>query len=74
MLYNDDKKAPVFVKYLVKMMKHMGYQVIAKGVETKEQISLLSNADCDMVQGYYYAKPMPIPAFREFLKEFNKET
>ncbi|MBQ7780960.1 MAG: EAL domain-containing protein [Lachnospiraceae bacterium] len=71
---DDDKKAPVFVKYLVKMMKHMGYQVIAEGVETKEQISLLSNADCDMVQGYYYAKPMPIPAFREFLKEFNKET
>ena len=71
---DDDQKAPVFVKYLVKMMKHMGYQVIAEGVETKEQISLLSNADCDMVQGYYYAKPMPIPAFREFLKEFNKET
>lgn len=69
----EDRKAPVFIKYLVKMMKHMGYQVIAEGVETKEQISLLSNAECDMVQGYYYAKPMPITAFRNFLKEFNQE-
>ncbi|MGN0430847.1 MAG: EAL domain-containing protein [Lachnospiraceae bacterium] len=70
---DEDKKSPVFVKYLVKMMKHMGYQVIAEGVETKEQLALLTNAECDMVQGYYYAKPMPIVDFRKFLKEFNKE-
>lgn len=69
---DEDSKAPVFVKYLVKMMKRMGYQVLAEGVETSEQIKLLHNAECDMVQGYYYARPMPIPAFREFLKEFNK--
>ncbi len=68
-----DSKAPVFVKYLIKMMKELGYKVIAEGVETKEQLDLLKNADCDMVQGYYYAKPMTIFAFREFLKEFNKQ-
>ena len=55
------------------MMKELGYKVIAEGVETKEQLDLLKNADCDMVQGYYYAKPMTISAFREFLKEFNKQ-
>ncbi len=68
----EDSKSPIFVKYLIRMMKRMGYQVLAEGVETKEQLTLLHNAECDMVQGYYYAKPMPIPAFREFLKEFNK--
>lgn len=68
-----DSKAPVFVKYLVKMMKRLGYKVIAEGVETKEQLELLRNAECDMVQGYYYARPMPILQFREFLKEFNKK-
>ena len=67
-----DSKAPEFVKYLIRMMKELGYKVIAEGVETREQLDLLKNADCDMVQGYYYAKPMTIPAFREFLKEFNK--
>lgn len=69
---DEDSKAPVFVKYLVKMMKLMGYQVLAEGVETGEQIKLLHNTECDMVQGYYYARPMPIPVFRDFLKEFNK--
>lgn len=69
---DEDSKGPVIVKYLVKMMKHMGYKVIAEGVETEEQLMLLDNADCDMVQGYYYARPMSIPDFRKFLKEFNE--
>lgn len=67
-----DSKAPMFIKYLIKMMKRMGYEVIAEGVETEEQLTLLRNAECDMVQGYYYARPMPIEDFRKFLKEFNK--
>lgn len=67
----SDSKAPVFVKYLVKMMKGLGYKVLVEGVETKEQLDLLRNAECDMVQGYYYAKPMPISEFKKFLKEFN---
>ena len=67
-----DSKAPVFVKYLVKMMKSMGYKVISEGVETEAQLAFLKNADCDMVQGYYYARPMPVEDFRKFLKEFNR--
>ena len=69
---DEDDKALTFIKYLVKMMKHMGYKVLAEGVETEEQIQLLNNVECDMVQGFYYARPMPIENFRDFLKEFNK--
>ena len=68
----EDTKTPVFIKYLIKMIKRMGYKVLAEGVETKEQLRMLKNAECDMVQGYYYAKPMPISAFRTYLKEFNQ--
>ena len=67
-----DSKAPAFIKNLIMMMKHMGYKVIAEGVETEEQVRILSNAECDMGQGYFFARPMPIPQFREFLKEYNK--
>lgn len=68
----EDDKTMTFIKYLVKMMKHMGYKVLAEGVETEEQIQLLNSVECDMVQGFYYARPMPIEKFREYLKEFNK--
>lgn len=67
------ENSPEFIKYLITMIKHLGYRIIAEGVETEEQIDMLKNADCDMVQGYFYAKPMPIEAFRDYLKEFNKK-
>lgn len=65
--------ALTITKYLIKMLKHLGFKVLAEGVETKEQLEMLKMADCDIVQGYYYAKPMPIPEFRQFLKRFNQE-
>lgn len=62
-----------FIKYLINMIKHLGYKTIAEGVETKEQEEMLKGANCDMVQGYYYARPMPIANFRRFLYEFNEQ-
>ncbi len=57
------------VKYLVKMLKRLGFKVLAEGVETKEQAEMLKKIGCDYAQGYYYAKPMPIQQFRQYLKE-----
>ena len=54
------------------MVKHLGFKVLVEGVETKEQLDMLRLADCDIVQGYFYAKPMPIDDFRKFLQEFNE--
>lgn len=71
--YIDKKKSYDFVKHLIGLMKHMGTLVLAEGVEEKMQLDMLKEAGCDMVQGYYYAKPMPIEEFRTFLREFNGE-
>lgn len=68
----QEETALTIIKYLIKLLKHLGFKVLAEGVETEEQIDMLRRADCDYVQGFYYAKPMPIPEFRAFLKEFNK--
>lgn len=66
-----EKSTPEFLKSLVKMIKQLGFAIIAEGVETKEQIRMLKDAGCDQVQGYYYAKPMPMREFLEYL-ERNK--
>lgn len=68
----DGESSTEFIKYLINMIKHLGYKTIAEGVETKEQEEMLKGANCDMVQGYYYARPMPIVNFRQFLVEFNE--
>ena len=74
-LIEDEAGAsPEFIKYLINMIKHLGYQIIAEGVETKEQAEMLKGANCDLVQGYYYARPMPMTDFRNFLHEFNDKS
>lgn len=53
------------VRAIIAMAHGLGIEVIAEGVENIEPVAMLSEYDCDMFQGYYYAKPMP---FNEMLK------
>ena len=62
------KMTPEFMKYLVMMIKQLGFAIIAEGVETKEQVQMLKEAGCDQAQGYYYARPMPVKEFLEYLE------
>ncbi len=45
---------------IIAMAHGMGLKVVAEGVEHGDQATLLSELDCDVFQGYYYAKPMPL--------------
>lgn len=51
------------VNHTINMTQEIGLNVIAEGVETLDQAKFLSECGCDIVQGYYYAKPMPINEF-----------
>lgn len=66
-----DERGLTVIQHLTQMLKRLGFTVIAEGVETEEQLKWMQMAECDLVQGFYYAKPMSIPEFRTFLKEFN---
>lgn len=37
----------------------MGYRVVSEGVETKEEMEMLRGWEVDMIQGYYFSKPLP---------------
>lgn len=50
-----EETALTIIKYLTKMLRHLGFKVLAEGVETSEQLEMLRLADCDIVQGYFYA-------------------
>lgn len=55
------------VKNLVSMMKDLGIEVVAEGIETAEQIEFLKKSDCNIVQGFYYDKPMTYEEFKKRL-------
>ena len=52
---------------VVNMAKAIGIHTLAEGVETKEQITFLRTIGCEMLQGYYYSKPMSSEMYIEYL-------
>ena len=58
----------ILLRDVVEMGKNLGLQIIMEGVETVEQSDFLEAIGCDVVQGYYYGKPMPVEEFEEALK------
>lgn len=62
-------RGKIIVEASVRMAKQLGLKVIAEGVETKEQLDFLRNIHCDIAQGFYYSKPIPVEEFERLLKE-----
>ncbi len=59
----------VIVKVIIDLAKRLSLKVIAEGVETKEQANFLKEHDCDIVQGYLYAKPCAYRDCQKILSE-----
>ncbi len=60
-------KGKIVVNHTIDMAKDLNLQVVAEGVETKEHVEFLKNSRCDVAQGYYFAKPMPLDEFDKLL-------
>ena len=48
--------------------------VIAEGVETETQLTMLKNAGCDLVQGYYFSRPVPPEEFEKFIEREKEQS
>lgn len=59
------ERSAAILRYIIALIRQLKMQVITEGVETKEQVDSLKEMGCDVFQGYYFAKPMPIEAFEE---------
>ncbi|WP_055441327.1 putative bifunctional diguanylate cyclase/phosphodiesterase [Anoxybacillus suryakundensis] len=68
-LYSDDA---TIVSTIIMMAHHLHLSVVAEGVETEQQYEFLNKQQCDMAQGYYIAKPMPIDEVQHFVQEWNE--
>lgn len=55
------------IEIIIDIANFLGVPVIAEGVETEEQMTALREMGCDLVQGYYFSRPVPGEAFEEFL-------
>jgi len=63
----------LLVKYIIEASHEIGKVVIAEGVETKAQMELLKSYGCDMIQGYYFSKPLSPEDFLKYYNNFKGE-
>ena len=71
------RKDTRLLEVIIELADYLSVPVIAEGVETEEQLFALKAMGCDMVQGYYFSKPIPAVDFERFIierKERTKET
>jgi diguanylate cyclase (GGDEF)-like protein len=64
----EDTKACRLVEIMIQIARLLEVPVIAEGVETKEQMELLKSIGCDIIQGYYFSKPLPPEEFSKLIK------
>ncbi|MGN0649451.1 MAG: EAL domain-containing protein [Oscillospiraceae bacterium] len=62
---NANSRGEVVVSEAIKLAKSLDMRIVAEGVEKKEQVDFLARNGCDMIQGFYFAKPMPIGDFEQ---------
>ena len=55
------------IKVIVEIARSLNVPMIAEGVETREQMLALKELGCDIVQGYWFSRPVPADEFEAFL-------
>jgi len=62
---NEDQR---IVKAMIELGHNLGLKVVVEGVENQRMYEMLSSYGCDMMQGYYFAKPLPVFEFQKLLR------
>lgn len=68
----DSTRSRYIIERIVEMAHGLDIRVVCEGVERKEQVEFLRNIECDIIQGYYYSKPMPIDEYEKYILQFEK--
>ena len=74
---DDSIKSKTVIRNIITMGKDLKMELMAEGVETLEQMMFLTSCGCELAQGFYYSKPLPVDEFEEYaarhllLKEYR---
>ena len=61
----DEERSRKILQMIISLSKQLDMPVITEGVETESQVRFLDDMGCDIFQGYYFARPMPVDQFEE---------
>ena len=61
------RAAEAIIRSTISLAHDLGSDIIAEGVETEDQVAFLKAAGCEMIQGYYFYRPVPEEEFAGLL-------
>lgn len=64
----SEKRDDIILENVIKLGKSLNMKVTQEGVQTPEQLERIKRFGCDVVQGYYYSKPLPLSDFIAFME------
>jgi len=67
----SDVDSQVIVKAVINLGHNLGLKVVAEGAETADQCNILRLLEVDMIQGYYYSRPLPASKLLDFIDNFK---
>lgn len=67
---SNDIRGKKVLRNIITMCKDLKMDVVTEGIETKEQVNFIVSCGCQIAQGFFYAKPMPIKEFYDFAEEY----
>lgn len=70
---DENQKSREIVKYIIQLAHSLRMQVVAEGIEEKDQVEVLQEIGCDYIQGYVYSKPLPLEKFNIWKKEYEEQ-
>lgn len=70
---SSQAKGQIIIRHMIDMVRELDLDMIAEGVETREQAEFLMKCGCFRAQGYYYYRPMPCEEFQKLLVVRRRE-
>ena len=63
-----EERSRDMIRGLIQLFKSLGIKVVAEGIENEQQKKALKDMRCDMIQGYFYSRPVTVSEFEKFRK------
>jgi len=65
----NEERGSLIVEETIHLAKNLGMTTVAEGIESADQVEFLAKSGCDLIQGFYFAKPMPIEDYEKKMEE-----
>ena len=66
---SDDPRSSLLIGTIINLAHSLGYRVVAEGAETLDQVKILHGIGCDVIQGYYFSKPVSADLIPDLVRQ-----